>query len=104
MKLTTKLLVSIVTAFSVSLAGVGIASAVAPSIPAEQQSLLNAGFTKTATWAKFDKQIGACHIQVQLSGKNYYIFTTGKLKSTLYPVIPKQVTNAVTLMDANCQG
>ena len=104
MKSTIKVIIGTVTTLAVTLTGVGIASAVAPSLPSEQQSLINANFVKAATWAKFDKQIGSCHIEVQLSGKNYYIFTTGKLKSTLYPVIPTQVMNAVTLMNANCQG
>ena len=85
--------------------GVGIAAAVTePELPVEQQALLDMGYTKAAFWARFDKQNGDCHITVMQVGVNYYVTTSGKLKATLYPVIPTQVVAGATLLDANCQG
>ncbi|HKU18917.1 MAG TPA: hypothetical protein VJP80_06625 [Candidatus Saccharimonadales bacterium] len=104
MKLSTKLIAGAVIGLATAAAG-GVAAAVnVPTVPQEQQQLLNVGFVQTASWGKFEKQDGQCQITVMLSGKNYYAYTNGKLHATLYPIIPSQVVAAATLLDANCQG
>ena len=104
MKYATKLTAGILGILTLGFTGVGLAATIPPALPTEQQALVSAGFTKAKTWAKFDKQHGDCHITVEKNGKNYYIVTSGKLKASLYPVIPKQVVSGAALMDANCQG
>ena len=104
MKRAMKITMTSVSVLVMTIVGTGVVMAATTPLPSEQQALIDAGYTKAETWAKFDKQMGSCHIQVQASGKNYYVFTTGKLNSTLYPVIPKQLMAGVTLMNANCQG
>ena len=104
MKHATKIIAGVITISAIVVSGVGIVSATAPALPTEQQALVNAGYTKTLSWAKFDKQDGGCHITVEASGKNYYILTKGKRKASLYPVIASQVVNGAAFMDENCQG
>ena len=84
---------------------VGVAVAVTPpAVPAEQQALLDAGYTKKADYGLFVKQDGNCKITVQKSGKNYYVTSKGKFGAQIYPVQPSQVLNAANLINANCQA
>ena len=104
MKRITKIATTILAASTVGVGALAAVASAAPTLPAEQQALLNAGYTETASWGKFDNQHGACHITVELSGKNYYVFTRGTLSATLYPVRPGHVVDGAALLDANCQG
>ena len=105
MKYAKRLLTGSVVAAALSTGIVAFAAAVTPpAVPVEQQALLNNGYTQTASWGKFDKQAGACHVTVEVSGKNYYVFSSGKFSATLYPVHPGQVVNGAKLMEDNCQG
>jgi hypothetical protein len=105
MKIRTKLIAGAALAVAMTGTTVVVSAVDAPALPAEQQALVIAGYTKTASsWAKFEKQDGACRVTVEQVGKNYYVFTSGKRVATLYPVIPSQVVAGAALMDVNCQG
>ena len=104
MKYVKRIALGSVVAVALSTGALAFAGAITPPVlPVEQQALLNNGYTETASWGKFDKQAGACHVTVELSGKNYYVFSTGKFSTTLYPVHPDQVVAGATLIQANCQ-
>jgi hypothetical protein len=105
MKYTKRIIVGSLFAFMLSGSAFALATAATPpALPAEQQALLNNGYKETASWGKFEKQAGACHMMVELSGKNYYVTSTGKLAASLYPVRPSHVVDGATFAEANCQG
>lgn len=103
MKKTANILAGIAALAVTGVTGVMLASA-APSLPAEQQELVDAGYAKVADWGKFEKKQNGCTVTVMLSGANYYVSTKGKLSSTLYPVRPAHVADGADLLMANCQG
>jgi hypothetical protein len=105
MKYAKRLVVGSGIAVALSTGVMAFAAAVAPPVlPAEQQALLSNGYTETASWGKFSKQSNGCQVTVELSGKNYYVVSSGKFSATLYPVHPDQVVNGAKLMEDNCQG
>ena len=103
MKYAKRLITGSVLAAALSTGAIAFVAAVPPPLPTEQQSLISHGYTETASWGKFDKQAGACHMTVELNGKNYYVVSKGKFSSTLYPVHPDQVVAGASLLEANCQ-
>ncbi len=107
MKVSKRILAGIVAGVTTAGLGVSLAMAappVVPALPAEQQALVDAGFVKKATWARFDKQDGQCHLRVERSGANYYVYTSGKVNGIAYPIRPAHVVATVSLLNTNCQG
>ena len=105
MKYAKRLVFGSTVAAILSTGAIAFTSAVTPPVlPPEQQALISNGYTETASWGKFDKTTGTCHVTVEVSGKNYYVFSSGKFSATLYPVHPDQVVSGAKFMEGNCQG
>ena len=104
MKKSTKIAAIAAAATSALVSGAAVVLAAAPTVPAEQTALVEAGYAKVANWGKFVKDENGCKTTIMLSGDNYYVSTSGKLKSTLYPVRPTHVVDGADLLTANCQG